>query len=284
MNEKLKKIANKLEDFIEFYDTPQDVYDELMALSKKQLDYFEMIGGENIIKLTFLIYSYKKTQSFELGEQILNDLMFLYTLFSSGDNHRETCEACGGDGQVECHLCDGTGEVPCEQCDETGGIPCDTCDGSGIDPDNEEESCWDCNGDGVRTCPSCNGNTLEDCPECYGSRIEPCPECDEVGEVETDAWDYEMEFITTWDKNLIQESIEFENTLVPIMSLEEYRKKTNLIVIKYYNNDNWAEFKKGFKPMEFYCFGHDDDPKLKISQWGMTITNAPFQNLRYFAT
>ena len=81
MNEKLKKIAIKLEDFIEVYDTPQDVYDELMTLSKKQLDYFEIIGGENIIKLTFLIYSHKKTQSFELGEQILNDLMFLYISF-----------------------------------------------------------------------------------------------------------------------------------------------------------------------------------------------------------
>ena len=32
MNEKLKKIAIKLEDFIELYDTPQDVYDELITL------------------------------------------------------------------------------------------------------------------------------------------------------------------------------------------------------------------------------------------------------------
>ena len=60
MNEKLKKIAVRLEDTIEFFATPQDVYDELISLSKKQSDYFEMIGGENIIKLTFLIYSYKK--------------------------------------------------------------------------------------------------------------------------------------------------------------------------------------------------------------------------------
>ena len=123
-----------------------------------------------------------------------------------------------------------------EECDATGEITCDTCNGSGIDPDNEEESCWDCNGDGVRTCPSCNGNTVMDCPECYGSRIEPCPECDEVGEIETDDLDYEMEIIATWDKNLIQESIEFENTLVPIMTLEEYRKKAANLVDE--NNAN----------------------------------------------
>lgn len=282
MNEKLKRITLKLEDTIEYYDTPQHVYDELIELSVKQPDYFKMIGAENIIKLTFLIYSHKRTSSFDLGEQMLNDSMFLFMLSSDGENHRTVCEDCGGEGQVDCHECDGVGEVPCSECDESGEINCDTCNGSGIDPENEEESCWDCNGDGVKTCPSCHGNTVEDCPECYGSRIEPCPECDEVGEIETDDLDYEMEIIATWDKNLIQESIEFENTLVPIMTLEEYRKKTDLISIKYYNN-GYTEFRKGFKPDEFYCFGHDDDPKLKISQWGMTIVNVPFQNLKNFA-
>lgn len=281
MNEKLKKIATNLEDFIEFYDTPQNVYNGLITLSKKQLDYFEIIGGENIIKLTFLIYSYKKTESFELGEQMINDLMFIYTLFSEGNNHREVCDVCGGDGQVECHLCDGTGEAPCEECDATGEITCDTCDGSGVDPNNEEESCWDCNGDGVRTCPSCHGNTVEECSECYGSRLEPCQECDEVGEIETDDWDYELETFLTWDKNLISKSIEFDNTLIPIMSIDEYNKQTNLITIKHYK-DEFTEFKKGFERDEFYCYGYDDNPKLKITKDGIVVINVPFQNLKNF--
>jgi hypothetical protein len=76
MNEKLKRLALKLEDYVEYYDIPQQVYDELLELATKQKDYFEMIGAENIIKLTFLIYSYKRTSSFELGEQMLNDSMF----------------------------------------------------------------------------------------------------------------------------------------------------------------------------------------------------------------
>jgi len=254
-----------------------------MALSKKQLDYFEIIGGENIIKLTFLIYSYKKTQSFELAEEILNDLMFLYLLFSDGSNHREICEPCGGDGQVECNTCDGTGETPCEECDSTGEITCDTCNGSGIDPDNEEESCWDCNGDGVRTCPSCHGDTFETCPECYGTRIEPCQECDEIGEIETDDWNYEMEVIASWNKKLNQESTEFDSTLVPITTTENYHQEKNYIVIKYYGDDNYLEFKKGFEANEVYCFGHDDDPKLKITQNGMVVINIPFENLRNFS-
>jgi hypothetical protein len=283
MNEKLKKIAVRLEDTIEFSGTPQDVYDELITLSKKQSDYFEIIGGENIIKLTFLIYSYKKTQSFELGEEILNDLVFLYYVFSEGNNHREICEVCGGDGQIECHLCDGTGESPCDTCDETGEITCDTCNGSGVDPDNEEESCWDCNGDGNRTCPSCHGETMDTCRECDGSRLEPCPECDEVGDIETDDWDYEMEIIASWNKKLNQESIEFENSLVPIMSTENYNQQNNYIVIKYFGDDNYLEFKKGFESNHVYCFGHDDNPKLKITKNGMVVDNVPFKNLSYFS-
>ncbi len=283
MNEKLKKIAIRLEDIVKYSETPQDVYDELITLSKKQLDYFEIIGGENIIKLTFLIYSYKKTQSFELGEEILNDLIFLYMLFSDGSNHRELCEVCAGDGQVECNTCDGTGEAPCEECDATGEVACDTCNGSGIDPDNEEESCWDCNGDGVRTCPSCHGDTFETCTECYGTRIEPCQECDEIGEIETDDWNYEMEVIASWNKKLNQESIEFDSTLVPITTTENYHQEKNYIVIKYYGDDNYLEFKKGFRANEVYCFGHDDNPKLKITQNGMVVVNIQFENLRNFS-
>jgi hypothetical protein len=283
MNEKLKKIAVRLEDTIEFSGTPQDVYDELITLSKKQSDYFEMIGGENIIKLTFLIYSYKKTQSFELGEDILNDLVFLYYVFSEGNNHREICEVCGGDGQIECHVCDGTGEVPCEECGESGEVPCETCEGTGVDPENEEESCWDCNGAGNKTCTSCYGETMETCPECHASRLEPCQECDEVGDIETDDWDYEMEIIASWNKKLNQESIEFENSLVPIMSTENYNQQNNYIVIKYYGDDNFLEFKKGFEANHIYCFGHDDNPKLRITRNGMVVDNVPFKNLSYFS-
>lgn len=281
MNEKLKKLAVKLEDSINSFKTPQAVYDELLELSRKQSDYFAMLGAESVIKLTFLIYSYKQTNNFDLGDKMLNDGMFLFTIFSEGKEHRELCEACFGDGQVECNTCDGTGESPCEECDETGEIPCETCDGSGVDPDNEEESCWDCNGAGIRTCPSCHGETMETCPECHGTKLEPCQNCDEIGEIETDDWDYEMETIFTWDKTLISEAIEFENILVSIMPIEEYNQHDNYIVIKYYGDDNYLEFKKGFRSNEVYCFGHSDNPDVKLTSQGMVV-GAPFKNLKYF--
>jgi hypothetical protein len=281
MNEKLKKIAIRLEDTIEFFETPQDVYDELMSLSKKQTDYFQILGAENIIKLTFLIFSHKKTNSFELGEKLLNDSMFLFTIFSEGDNHRERCEVCGGDGQVECNVCDGVGEVPCEECGESGEVPCETCEGTGVDPENEEESCWDCNGAGNKTCTSCYGETMETCPECHASRLEPCQECDEIGEIETDDWDYAMETILTWDSQLISKSIEFENTLVPIIGMNDYNLLyRNYIVIRHHG-DEYMEFRKGFKAKEIYCFGHDDNPQINLSSQGI-VPSMPWSNLKNY--
>lgn len=283
MNEKLKRIALKLEDFIEFYDVPQQVYDELLELSSKQKEYFEMIGAENIIKLTFLIYSHKKTNNFDLGEQMLNDSMFLFMLFSEGDNHRETCDECGGEGQIDCHECDGVGEAPCSECGESGEITCETCNGSGDDPDNEEESCWDCNGAGNLTCPQCNGNTVETCPECYGSRLETCPTCDDTGQIETDAWDYAVETILTWDPKLISDSIEHENTLVSIMPTEDFNNDYKSYIFLNYYGDDSLEFRKGFRPNEVYCFGHDDNPTVFLSsQKGSIVVDAPWRNLKNY--
>jgi len=281
MNEKLKKIAVNLENSIRNFKTPKEVYDELLVLSKKQFDYFTILGAESIIKLTFLIYSYKKTNNFDLGNKMLDDSIFLFTIFSEGIEHRETCEACFGDGEVECNTCYGTGEISCHTCDETGELNCDTCDGSGIDPDNQEESCWDCNGAGLNTCPSCYGDTMETCPECDNRKLENCQNCDGIGEIETDDWNYEMEVILTWDKNLISRAIEFENTLVPIMSFEEYNKLNNYIIIKYYGGDNHLEFKKGFRSNEVYCFGHSKDRDVKLTSGGNieVLSSIPFRNL-----
>jgi len=282
MNEKLKRLALKLEDSVEHYDVPQQVYDELLELVSKQPDYFTMIGAENIIKLTFLIYSHKKTNSFELGDKMLNESMFLFMIYSEGDNHREGCLDCGGDGQIDCQECDGEGEIPCTECEGSGEITCDTCNGSGVDPDNEEESCWDCYGEGNRTCPQCNGGTNETCPECYGNRLETCPICDDTGQIEMDSWDYSMATILSWDQELISSSIEHENTLVPIMSYADFQYDEKFIFIKSYDYDNnFMEFKKGFRANELYCFGHDDNPTTFLKN-NLINVDMPWRNLRNY--
>jgi hypothetical protein len=281
MNEKLKRLALKIEDLIEYYDVPQQVYDELIRLVAKQPDYFKMIGPENIIKLTFLIYSHKKTGNFELGDKMLNESMFLFMVYSEGDNHRETCQECGGDGQIDCQECDGEGEIPCTECDGSGEVTCDTCEGSGVDPDNEEESCWDCNGAGNRTCPQCDGSTDETCPECYGRRLEICPTCDDTGQIETDAWDYSVATILSWNQELISYSIEHENTLVPVIPYSDFHyTDETFIFIKSYDED-FMEFKKGFRANEVYCFGHDDNPTTFIEN-NLIGVDIPWRNLRNY--
>lgn len=270
MNDKLKRISIKLEGLITNYNTPQNVYTILIKnLYKTQTDYFKYLGPENIIKLTFLIFSYKNTGDFDLGEQMLNDSMFLGILYSEGVEYREPCEACSGDAQIDCTECDGTQEVNCDECDGMGEIPCDTCYGSGIDPDSEEEEeCPDCSGAGNRTCWNCGGNETVDCRECDMGLIN-CQECDGIGEIETEEWIYNVEVIMTWDPEIIKNATETDNTLIPLMSYEEYVKSGNEYIIITNYHENNMEFKKGFKANEVYCFSYEDNPPLTFRHYGI---------------
>lgn len=266
MNEKLKNIAMRFEDIIEEYKTPQEVYNSLMQLVKSQPDYFTIKGPQLIIQLTYLIYSYKNTQSFELGEKMLNDNEFIFVLYSHGHHHEEPCEACfSNNGYVNCDECDGTGELNCDECDGHGTLTCETCYGSGIDPESEDdEECWDCNGSGDRTCWKCNGNEITDCPECVDGLVN-CEECDGVGTTTTDELEYTIEVIMTWDKSLIDVCKETSQTLVPIMSYKEFNNLKNCVFMNTIEGNN-LDFKKGFRENEVYCFDYADNPRLELSR------------------
>lgn len=266
MNEKLKNIAMRFEDIIEEYKTPQEVYNSLMQLVKSQPDYFTIKGPQLIIQLTYLIYSYKNTQGFELGEKMLNDNEFIFVLYSHGHHHEEPCEACFiNNGYVNCDECDGTGELNCDECDGHGTLTCETCYGSGIDPESEDdEECWDCNGSGDRTCWKCNGNEITDCPECVDGLVN-CDECDGVGNITTDELEYTIEVIMTWDKSLIDVCKETSQTLVPIMSYKEFNNLKNCVFMNTIEGNN-LDFKKGFRENEVYCFDYADNPRLELSR------------------
>jgi hypothetical protein len=280
MNEKIKKLSLSFEDLIKDYSTPQEVYNSLMSIVKTQKDYFEAKGPVLVIQLTFLIYSYKTTGSFELGEKMLNDNEFLFLIWSSGENHKEICQSCyGNDGYINCEECDGTGEVNCHICDGVGEIDCEECNGSGIDSDNDEEECRDCNGAGKTTCYGCHGNETESCQNCIDGLV-TCDECDGSGEIETDSWDYDIEIIMTWDKNLIENAKETYNSLVPIMSVKELYDIKDKYVFMYAMDGNHAEFRKGFRANEVYCFDYADNPRLEFSRNFQTINaNGSWRNI-----
>ena len=280
MNEKIKNLSLHFEELIQDYSTPQEVYNSLMSIVKSQKDYFEAKGPVIIIQLTYLIYSYKTTGGFELGEKMLNENEFLFLIWSNGDNHKETCQSCySNDGYVNCEECDGTGEVDCEECNGIGEIDCDECDGSGIDPDNDEEECNNCNGAGKRTCYNCHGNETESCQKCRDGLV-TCDECDGNGEVETDSWEYDIEIIMSWDKDIIANAKDNYNTLVPIMSVKELYDIKDKYIFMYAMDGNHAEFRKGFRENEVYCFDYEDNPYLEFSRNFDTIkANGSWRNI-----
>ena len=61
MDEKIKKLAIKVEDLVKYFGTPQDTYDNLVEVAKRQSDYFRYLGPENFVKLAIYIYSLKET-------------------------------------------------------------------------------------------------------------------------------------------------------------------------------------------------------------------------------
>ncbi len=120
----------------------------------------------------------------------------------------ETCEGCGGKGEVDCPDCD-TGRVrgPCPRCNGRGKERCSTCKGlkgtqctfckgtgsvrqyrltgeQGYGPCDRcggrgRIACGGCNGKGEDTCLGCNGNgkVWVTCAACKGARKLPCPAC-----------------------------------------------------------------------------------------------------------
>jgi len=87
--------------------------------------------------------------------------------------------------------------VKCPECEGAGSIndTCDECDGEGI------VECDTCMGDGEMECPTCLGETSVECDQCYGSGEGDycgcsglvCDECDGHGEIPTSLEDDEEE-------------------------------------------------------------------------------------------
>ena len=97
MNEKLKKIALKLEDSIKKFDSIQDLYFKLKRIAISQSDYFSYLGPANLIKLSLYIYSYKMTKGFDMGDKMINNLSFAELMNPLEIQYLKTCEECEGD-------------------------------------------------------------------------------------------------------------------------------------------------------------------------------------------
>jgi hypothetical protein len=131
----------------------------------------------------------------------------------------ETCNECGGNGEVECYSCSGFGEENCSSCGGSGRLYCSSCGGDGYctscrgsgyhvetrskavewrESDGTfrsatewydvEVSCSSCGGsgschcgDGTVVCGSCGGSGIVECSSCWGSGKNTCNTCNGNG-------------------------------------------------------------------------------------------------------
>ncbi len=265
MNDKIKRLSTNLAEIIPDHDNPQDLYMELRKLMVKQKDYFSKISPVTMVKVLFYIWSIKKTGNLNLGDKLLNKILFATLITTEGNRHREECRSCDGAAEQSCDFCDGSGNIECDNCDGEGVITCPECDGDGRQMgDGEWENCEECDGDGALTCPDCNGEGKVDCNRCYGG-YETCSDCSGEGEIKTDEFEYNIYFIVTWD-NFIKDRCELtEATTESAFSEYEFDKLRDEYIILS-QAEVHAELRDFIEINEVYCVSQSDNPIIDYSE------------------
>lgn len=261
MNDKIKRLAKNITELLINISTPQNTYFSLNQLMMNQKDYFQHMLPENIVKLIFYCYSLGKTNSYTLGDEMLNKIVFAVVINNTGDIHQEDCNICSGNGEISCEECDGNGNVDCNVCDTTGEVKCDNCDGEG--EDSEGKGCGECQGKGNVSCEECGGDGRLDCNNCsYGQ--ETCNQCDGNGQMDTDSFDYERDFIVTWNQQIIERCELTEGQTEITMSEYDFdRLSDDFIKLKI--NEKWDNLSELVKSNEIYCTYYNDNPKMYLT-------------------
>ncbi len=265
MNDKIKRLSTNLAEIIPDHDNPQDLYMELRKLMVKQKDYFSKISPVTMVKVLFYIWSIKKTGNLNLGDKLLNKILFATLITTEGNRHREECRSCDGAGEQSCDFCDGSVNIECDNCDGEGVITCSECDGDGKQMgDGKWENCEECDGDGALTCSDCGGEGKVDCNRCYGG-YETCSDCSGEGEIKTDEFEYNIYFIVTWD-NFIKDRCELtEATTESAFSEYEFDKLRDEYIILS-QAEVHAELRDFIEINEVYCVSQSDNPIIDYSE------------------
>jgi len=260
MNDKLKRLARNISELVRNdTETLQSTYDNLRTVMSNQKDYFSHFPAENILKLTFYVWSYKKTGDFKVADKLLDNISFAVLFTTEGNTYEEECSECDGNGTVSCSYCDGDGSVRC-----------DTCDGSGeFDDDGTTTECGECDGSGSIRCSDCGGSGENTCDECSGDGSEECRYCDGNGMEQTDQLVYNIYNIVTWSK-YFKDRCELTEQRAEI-TMSEYdfdRLRDDYIILS--QDEEHAELEEFVETNEIYCPFYSDSPKLYL-QNQMTI-------------
>lgn len=257
MRERLKKLSIKIASGIPFYEYPQEYYNHLLKIYEKEKLYFSKVSAFDKLLIVLCVYSFKKTNNFELAEKIMNSMFFISLFNTDKETYYEECEECNGSGTKVCDLCD-DGRIECSTCGGTGEVECEECGGTG---DVDDATCETCSGDGDVTCEDCSGNGSEICGNCNGSGEEECDVCYGDGNVETANQEYEFIDIVSWNPQFNNTCELYQNTYTPIMSVHDFPKESEWDIILYSGQDN-VEFKNldELKTDKYYCHFFSDDP------------------------
>jgi hypothetical protein len=265
MNEKIKKLAVKVEALVKYFGTPQDTYDDLTKIAKSQKDYFKYLGEVNFVKLALYIYSLKETKGFQLADKWINNLAFAELVTTENNKYIYTCDNCDGDGHHECDNCDGRGSVECNNCEGNGSLQCTECDGDGRQMgDGEWEDCEYCSGEGETECENCDGEGSVSCDYCDGNTRVQCDRCDGEGEIESsDEVFYSTYTIVTWNKQ-IQNICELKSgTREPAMSEYEFDSLRGEYITLFLADDMHGPL--NIVENEMYCVEYGDEPLLEFT-------------------
>jgi len=274
MDERIKKVAQKLQKSIKNYDDVGFVYQGVRMIAMDQTDYFLHFGPDFLIKLTLYIYSLKKTGDLKLGEKMINNLSFIQLLVTDNEPSIKECKSCDGSGMETCERCKGSGLIECPKCEGDGEVSCEWCDDYGM------EECEECNGSETMNCNSCAGSGEVYCPSCKGAEETVCETCGGEGEI-VDEYEvvYEIYFIATWNKQ-IQDLCELRaETLEPVMSLTRFlRLSDEFLELIRWGNSGPLKVDKD----QMYCIHYSNEPEMYL-QKNMLIrpTNRYIRNLDY---
>jgi len=251
MNEKLKKIANKLYKKYKSL-TVNDAYTQFMYEVFTHKEYFNLYTPEQLVKIPIYIYSKIETNGFELGDNMIKNA-WIGNIFEYGfdDYANDHCEYCKGDGDERCDKCDGTGTITCDTCDGDGTVSCGECDGYGNN--DEGGDCSDCEGSGRLKCDDCDEGS-QTCNNCGGDGSVDCSECDGEGEFISDRLIYTNKTIIVWDRKLINMFMNSYELEKPISNqdLLPFINQSMMSYLDQHSDD--AEFKTEVKADKIYCF------------------------------
>jgi hypothetical protein len=257
MDTKLKKLAIKLSKSIKPLELrPQNIFSSLKLKMSEYKDYFSLFTPKDLLKLVFYIFSYKKTQKFDLAEEMISNFYFIGFISTTDNEVWSECKTCKGEGNINCPSCDGSGHQSCDNCSgeryvcDNCGLPEDMCDCY----DFEETYCDFCDGEGEVSCKSCDGKSYITCPNCEGSMEVEVSDAHEVG----------ITKILTWDDRIVFRSQKSYYDLTP--AFEDYSDLKDM--------ENYIFIEFGYEHMKLnddfnegmYCYFLNDDAQISFTK------------------